>query len=32
MAGATDECAKNHTISFSSDYRLLVPLWRTDPL
>jgi len=32
MAGATDECTKTQTIACSSDYRLLVPLWRTDPL
>jgi len=32
MAGATDECTKTQTISCSSDYRLLVPLWRIDPL
>jgi hypothetical protein len=31
MAGATDECTKTQTIACSSDYRLLVPLWRTDP-
>jgi hypothetical protein len=32
MAGATPECTKTQTISCSGDYRLLVPLWRTDPL
>ena len=32
MAGATDECTKTQTIACSSDYRLLVPLRRTDPL
>jgi len=32
MAGAADECTKTQTIACSSDYRLLLPLWRTDPL
>ncbi len=32
MAGATEKCAKTQTISCTKDYRLLVPLWRTDPL
>jgi hypothetical protein len=32
MAGATDACTKTQTIACSSDYRMLVPLWRTDPL
>lgn len=32
MAGATPACARTQTISCKNDYRLLVPLWRTDPL
>lgn len=32
MSGATPECAKTRTIACSTDYRLLVPLWRTDSL
>jgi hypothetical protein len=32
MAGATDEYTKTQTIACSADHRLLVPLWRTDPL
>jgi hypothetical protein len=32
MAGATEECTKTQTVACSSDFRLLVPLWRTDPL
>jgi hypothetical protein len=32
MIGATEECAKTQTIACSNDWRLLVPLWRTDPL
>lgn len=43
MVGATGKCAKDHTVSVvqrnaggtftcSTDWRLLVPLWRTDPL
>ena len=32
MHGATDECTKTQPISCSADYRLLVPLLRTDPL
>jgi hypothetical protein len=32
MVGLTPECKPEQTISCSTDYRLLVPLWRTDPL
>lgn len=32
MVGATAECARTQTIGCSTDYRLLVPLWRTDAL
>jgi hypothetical protein len=32
MSPATPECAKTQTIACSTDYRLLVPLWRTDSL
>lgn len=32
MIGVTDGCAKEQTIACSKDWRLLVPLWRTDPL
>jgi hypothetical protein len=32
MIGATSDCAKDQTITCSKDWRLLVPLWRTDPL
>lgn len=32
MIGVTDGCAKGQTIACSKDWRLLVPLWRTDPL
>ena len=31
-SGRTPECAKEQTISCSADYRLLVPLWRDNPL
>ena len=32
MICATSDCAKTQTIACSTDYRLLVPLWRTDSL
>jgi len=32
MSGATPDCAKTQSIACSTDYRLLVPLWRTDRL
>lgn len=32
MVGATGKCAKDQTFTCSTDWRLLVPLWRTDPL
>jgi hypothetical protein len=32
MVGATAECVKTQTIACSTDYRLLVPLWRTNAL
>ena len=30
MVGATGKCAKDQTFSCAADWRLLVPLWRTD--
>jgi hypothetical protein len=32
MVGATPACTKTQSISCSTDWRLLVPLWRTDAL
>ncbi len=32
MVGATGKCAKDQTFTCSTDWRLLVPLWRTDAL
>jgi hypothetical protein len=32
MTGVTPECPKTQSIPYSDDYRLLVPLWRTDEL
>lgn len=32
MAGATAACAREQTIACSTNYRALLPLWRTDPL
>jgi hypothetical protein len=32
MSGATPDCARTQTIACSDDYRLLVPLWRTNSL
>ncbi len=32
MLGSQPGCAKTQTISCKTDWRLLVPLWRTDPL
>jgi hypothetical protein len=32
MIGATDGCVREQTIACSKDWRLLVPLWRTDAL
>jgi hypothetical protein len=32
MSGATPACAKTQSIARSTDYRLLVPLWRTEKL
>ena len=32
MVVATGKCANDQTFSCSTDWRLLVPLWRTDPL
>jgi hypothetical protein len=32
LIGAKPECGKDQTIACSNDWRLLLPLWRTDPL
>lgn len=32
LLGATPECAREQTIRCDEDWRLLIPLWRTDPL
>jgi hypothetical protein len=32
MIGVTAGCARDQTIACSKDWRLLIPLWRTDPL
>ncbi|MGB1582454.1 MAG: transposase [Solirubrobacterales bacterium] len=32
MVGASPECARTQSMSCAADWRLLVPLWRTDPL
>ncbi len=32
MVGATPGCTRTQSISCATDWRLLVPLWRTDSL
>ncbi len=32
LIGATAECGKDQTVRCRDDWRLLIPLWRTDPL